>query len=277
MPWSEVITKDISSALRDLKNYLTKGPKKPIVAFPDYPSKKTTLWKMANHLGSRLTNKRLPDPACVIYFEDITHGSSDELKGKYGENLILNAACTDISKVHVDKIHLDIFGYNTFIDPSNYSGKAVMKSDTNALHDGKIIDCPVDLTTGSVYQVLIDNSYDEQYVMDLRVAVVGTEIVHAYKKFKKYAVRFTNDVSRSELHATASLFNEKEVSLILAFCTKMGLHFGELDILRNKADGRIYIIDVNKTPYGPPFGLAPESAKKAIVNLANAFYTSFLK
>jgi RimK-like ATP-grasp domain len=277
MPWSEVITKDISSALSDLKNYITKGPKKPIIAFPDYPSKKTTLWKIANHLGYRLTNKLLPQPARVIYFEDITHGSSDELKGKYGGNLILNAACTDISKVQVDKIHLDVFGYNTFIDPAKYSGKAVMKSDTNALHDGKIIECPVESTIGSVYQVLIDNSFDDQFVMDLRVAVVGSEIVHAYKKFKKYEVRFTNQVSYSELHATTSLFNEKEINLILTFCTKMGLHFGELDILRNKDDGRIYIIDVNKTPYGPPFGLPSESAKKAIDNLSNAFYNAFLK
>jgi hypothetical protein len=277
MPWTEVITKDISSAFLDLKNTLTKGSKKPIVAYPDFPSKKTTLWKIANQLGYRLSNKLLPNPKLIIYFEDITHGSSDDLLKNYAGQTILNAECTDISKIKVDEIHLQVFGYNTFLDPTTYSGKAVMKSDTNALHDGKIVECPVTATPGSVYQVLIDNSHDDQFVMDLRVAVIQDEIVHAYKKFKKYPVRFTNDVSYSELHPTQSLLSEAEINLILAFCAKMGVHFGELDILRNKSDNRIYIIDVNKTPYGPPFGLSSEDAKKALENLSRAFFNAFLK
>lgn len=32
----------------------------------------------------------------------------------------------------------------------------------------------------------------------------------------------------------------------------MGLDYGELDILRNNLDGRIYVVDVNKTLWGPP-------------------------
>lgn len=277
MPWTEVVMKDLSGFARDFKNQITRGKKKPIVAFPDYPSKKTTLLKIAGFLGHRLSNKPLKEPAVVLYFEDITHGSNVDVKRLYPHMHILNVNCTDISKVKVDAVHQEVFGYNTFIDPERYVGKAVMKSDTNALHDGRIIDCPTTRVAGSVCQVLIDNTWNDEFVMDLRVAVVGKKIVHAYKKFKKYAVRFTNEVSYSELHETASLFTEEEQEKILDFCSHMGLDFGELDILRNNSDNRIYIIDVNKTPYGPPFGLTPEHAVKAVENLSENFDAAFLK
>ena len=35
----------------------------------------------------------------------------------------------------------------------------------------------------------------------------------------------------------------------------MGIDYGELDILRDNNDGRIYIVDANNTPSGPPNGL----------------------
>lgn len=277
MPWTEVIIKDIADVFRSLKSSLSQGKTFTIVAHPDYPSKKTTLWKIAERSGFRLTNKPIQNPDVVIYFEDITHGSSDHLKLLYGSRRIINASLTDISKVHVDEVHRAVFGYNTFIDPTTYVGKAVMKSDTNALHDGKIIDCPTQLVPGSVYQVVIDNIADDSYVMDLRAVVIGKKLAHTYKKFKRHEVRFTNDVTYSELHNSADLFSPEEIEQILLFCARMGLDFGELDILRNKQDGKIYIIDVNKTPYGPPFGLSTQSAQQAISNIAEAFKENFLK
>ena len=37
---------------------------------------------------------------------------------------------------------------------------------------------------------------------------------------------------------------------ILAVCREMGLDYGELDVLRDREDGRLYILDVNDTPSG---------------------------
>jgi hypothetical protein len=31
----------------------------------------------------------------------------------------------------------------------------------------------------------------------------------------------------------------------------MGLDYGELDVLRDADDGRLYVVDVNTTPFGP--------------------------
>lgn len=273
--WIEVIGKDLKFALSDLKKWVSNGGKLPsILVFPDFPSKKTTIFKIANRLGYRITNKLISKPELVIYFEDQTFGKyASELKKSFPN--ALNIACTDISKNKVDAIHLEVFGYNTIIDPTKHLGKAVQKSDINALHDGKIIECPIDKKTeGSIYQILLDNVFDNEFVVDYRVPVIKGEIPFCYKKFKRMNVRFTNEVSNSEMVEADTVFDEREQNSIVAFAKAMHVDFCELDILRH-SDGRIFIIDVNKTPYGPPFGLS--ASKEAVDRLSMLFKKAFLK
>lgn len=272
--WMEVIGKDFKFALNDLLLYFKNGFQlKTILVYPDFPSKKTTIFKIARKLGYRLTNKISVSPAVVIYFEDQTFGKyADSLKLKFPN--ALNIHCRDISKKMVDRIHLEVFGYNTFIDPIRFSGKAVQKSDINALHDGKVVECPLDeAVEGSVYQILINNQVDDEFVVDYRVAVIGDSIPVCYKKYKRMNVRFTNDVSKSEIGNIDELFSKTEQQSIIQFAKKMNVDFCELDVLRH-SDGRIFIIDVNKTPYGPPFGLGEN--EMAVSLLSTEFENKFL-
>lgn len=273
--WLEVIGKDLKFALADLKKRLENGGGlKSIVVYPDFPSKKTTIFKIANKLGYRLTNKAISSPDLVIYFEDITHGNTSSIKNIY-KGKIINVECDDISKQKVDLVHKEVFGYNTFIDPTQYSGIAVQKSDTNALHDGQIVQCPLTKSKeGSVYQLLIDNQFNDELVVDLRVPVIGAEIPCVYKKYKKMEVRFTNEVSYSTLHETADVLSASEQEMILSFARAMKVEFCEFDVLRH-SDGRIFIIDVNKTPYGPPFRL--DKPDVALEKLVASFRRAFIK
>jgi len=271
MPLLEAIAKDVRFALSDFIHWIQNGFSLPvIVAFPDFPSKKTTLFKIAKLRKYRLTNKKVKNPKWIIYFEDTTYGNAENIAAAYQGRHIMNVRCTDISKRKVDKVHKEVFGYNTIIDPTTYMGIAVQKSDVNALHDGRVISCPTkDVLPGSVYQVLIDNEHDDTVVMDFRMPVVFGKIPFVYKKFKKKEVRFTNQVSWSEKYEHREFFTEVELSNIVKFAAAMGVDFCELDILRNRTDGRIYIIDVNKTPYGPPAGLPEQEAKEAIEQLSD--------
>ncbi|MEZ4798416.1 MAG: hypothetical protein R2809_01300 [Flavobacteriales bacterium] len=273
--WIEVIGKDLKFAFGDLKKWLSNGGKLPsILVYPDFPSKKTTIFKIANRLGYRITNKLISNPEVVLYFEDQTFGEHADYLRKRFPNA-LNLDCTDISKNKVDAIHLKVFGYNTIIDPKKYSGKAVQKSDINALHDGAIVDCPLDETKeGSIYQILLDNVFDDEYVVDFRVPVISGEIPLCYKKFKRMNVRFTNEVSRSEMVEVNSILSSDEQNSIIEFAKAMKVDFCELDILRH-SDGRIFIIDVNKTPYGPPFGL--QESDEAVSRLTSLFKKSFIE
>jgi hypothetical protein len=272
----EILGKDIKFCFKDFIKRLHHNGKLPvIVVSPDFPSKRTTIFKIADALNFRITNQIVKNPDLVIYFEDITHGSSSALSANYPNQLIINKNCIDISKKNVDQIHLEIFGYNTTIDPKTYSGVAVEKSDENALHDGRKVNCPINEPRESaIYQLLIDNDFDEQHVVDYRVPVIQFQIPLVYKKFKKKEVRFTNEVSFSELHDPLSIFSTEELTKIGEFAKTMAAEFCELDVLRH-SDGRIFVIDVNKTPYGPPAGL--KENKKAVELLTAAFQRSFLK
>jgi hypothetical protein len=55
----------------------------------------------------------------------------------------------------------------------------------------------------------------------------------------------------------------------------MGADFCEFDVLRDNHSKLIYIIDVNKTPYGPPNGLSSEETKKAVDLLTKSFVKAF--
>jgi hypothetical protein len=278
MPLTEKLMKDIGFAFSDFFSWAKQGGKLPVVvAYPFFPSKKTTLFKISRALGMRLTNTLQKQPLLVLYFEDATHGSSAFLRSHYPSVKILNEACTDISKKKVDAAHLQVFGYNTFVDPIDFTGIAVQKSDTNALHDGRLINCPLtDKDEGSVYQLLIDNTFSDTHVVDFRVPIIGSTIPVVYKKFKRMNVRFTNQVDYAELHEPDSVFTADEQALLIAFARAMGADFCELDVLRHAGDGKMYAIDVNKTPYGPPSGLPKESTKKAVVLLTTAFQKAFL-
>jgi hypothetical protein len=278
MPWSEAVLKDVQSLLKDSIAFVRNGFRLPvIVVHPDYPSKKTTIYKISRKLGYRITNKRLKKPKVVMWFHDTTYATSELLVQHYPNQPVINRNCTDISKKHVDLIHQQVFGYSTIIDPVSHSGQAVMKSDINALHDGEIIRCPLsEIRQGAIYQIVIDNEAENGEYLDYRVPVIRGEIPLVYSKFKRADVRFTNHVHRSELHKPEAIFSQQEMDAIRKMADTMGAEFCEFDVLRDNASGRIYVIDVNKTPYGPPSGLRKADSVRAISMLTESFRNTFL-
>lgn len=276
LSWFEVFGKEIKYFFKDIKKRWMNGGSLPtIVTFPDYPSKRTTIFKIADGLNYRLTNKLKSNASLYLFFHDDTFTQpSEEILNMKGD--VINISVTDISKKKVDEVHLKIFGYNTSIDPLTFHGMAVKKNNLNALHDGQIIQCPLtEVSADFVYQILIDNMESQGMVVDMRVPVMKGSIPLCYKKYKAHSVRFTNEVSSSSLHDPTELFSAEEIKQIEQFSLAFELDFGELDILRH-TDGRIFIIDVNKTPYGPPVGLSEEENKKAVSMLTTSFKKIFL-
>jgi hypothetical protein len=56
----------------------------------------------------------------------------------------------------------------------------------------------------------------------------------------------------------------------------MGLDYGELDVLRDLGDRRIYVVDVNPTPDGPPNHIGAADSEIALARMADAFNEVFL-
>lgn len=257
-----------------LPYYLIKGGGKlqVIVAYPHFPSKRSLIYKAAKHNGWWLTNKIPADfNGPFVLWEYVTVRPDYPELARYNP---VNAECRDIGKIAVDKVFAEVFGYTTRIDPLSFNGKAVRKNDINAKHDGAIIDCPIaSVEPGFIYQKLLDNTAADDMVEDLRVQIMGGKITGVFVKQRPINVRFTNDTSATQIVAAADVFSAAEIERIETFCAKFNLDLGELDIIRDKADQRIYIVDVNTTPQSPPGGLSSRQEAAAVQRTSNALMT----
>jgi hypothetical protein len=229
------------------------------------------IWAVARAAGAKLS-KDASQADVVMHFEDATYSPNDPpLRLKPGARLI-NYRCRDVSKTNVARACAAAFGSPLAVDPRNHVGPAVEKSEINAAHDGRIIQCPATPAPGRVYQRLIDNrGLDPNLVEDLRTCTVGGRPVCVFIKRRPVTKRFLNTNTDVELRAPEQVFSPDEVRQISAFSHEIGLDWGGVDVLRDRMDGRLYIVDANKTDMGPPITLNLPDKLLATRMLAKAF------
>jgi len=192
---------------------------------------------------------------------------------------VLNSRCNDISKNNVNDAFEEIFGYSLSVDPREYNGKCVMKLNWNALHKGRIIECPVgSIDDDFVYQKLVRNETGDGFVEDMRVPVFRNKTPFVYLKYRSVQDRFIDRVhtnTKAIIAEVGDRLSEDELNKIHRFGAKIGMDYGEVDVLRDGDDGRIYIVDANNTPSGPPSPISDSDAKIAVQRLSQAFEKTF--
>jgi hypothetical protein len=229
------------------------------------------VWAVSRAAGAELAK----DPSqadVVMQFEDATiTPNPPPPRLKDGVRLI-NFGCTDVSKSKVAKASETAFGYQLAVDPSTHVGPAVEKSEINAAHDGRIVQCPIQPAPGRVYQRVIDNrGLDPDLVEDLRTCTVGGKPVCVFIKRREVTKRFLNTNVDVTLKTPEEVFSPEERDQISAFARALKLEWGGVDVLRDRADGKLYIVDANKTDMGPPLGLNLPDKVRATRILAAAF------
>jgi len=271
--------KDLSHLFWSVRYLIRYGRVRWLVAYPHYPSRKSTLFRIAKHLGYQVTNRPKNKPEVLARFDYHTFKKDTPyLDQKAGEGYpVINYGSRDISKERVDDVHQEVFGYSTRVDPTQHDGLAVKKSNINGLHDGKIITCPIEKPEdGFIYQILIDNKTAEGFFEDIRVAVMGNQLPIAYLKYRKPEEQFGHK-SRARLTTVEQVLTPGEIALVKAYMKALEIEFAEIDILRDRMDSRIYIIDVNDTPHSARDNVSKEELKENIRILAEAFQQEFLK
>jgi glutathione synthase/RimK-type ligase-like ATP-grasp enzyme len=213
-----------------------------------------------------------------VYWEYLTFREEYHALEKLPSSIeVVNLYSRDISKVFVDEAFHQVFGYSTIIDPKTYFGKIVQKSDVNAAHDGAILEGPIqDTKEGSIYQVLIDNSYGENLVLDIRVPVVGKTLDFVYLKYRDISERFKNTTVKTEKKPIREVLSDEEIDLLDQFAETIELDFGEFDVLRDNDSKKIYVVDVNNTPQGPPASTPKQDGKEAILTIAHQLESAYL-
>lgn len=222
-----------------------------------------------------------------INFQDITFSAVDlqaymtaaYARAKHPEPRVrINYMLDDISKHRVGRQFADSFGYELNVDPRRFEGLAVRKSNLNGAHDGAIVRCPIrpdEFSEKMSYTVLVDNT-EGSHVLDLRLPIIKHATDFCYLKRRPVSDRFSNTNDFVTIEKSADLFSSAELDLIEKFCRGMRLDYGELDCARDQLTQRLYILDVSKTPAGPPNGLPKDGQRYAIEEMAYVFCRNFI-
>lgn len=278
IPWTTAFAKDavkiasfigVVQGVRAARVLRGREPRARISFFPNKPRSYYAIWPVCQLADVKIVD----DPAEAdlhFYFEDREFRTAP-LRAPSNKPAF-NIRCHDIRKSVVARVFEETFGYSLSIDPLTHQGRAVEKSELNGKHDGVIIDCPIAAPReGRVYQRLVENTFDGVEYVDIRTPVVGGRVPFVYLKRRMQTLRFSNDNHRVDLAPAEAFLSVAEREKIAAFTAAMGLDFGGLDVLRNRDDGRIYVVDANKTDMGPPSALSGDDKLRAMRGLAEAF------
>ena len=278
MPLPKRLLEDVVFKIRYIVLYFRNKRKiKTFLFYPQYPSKRSVLHKIAGLMNYNRTNNPHLKFDYVINWQDTTFRKDIPYLLELNNKLhVINLHCNNISKKYIDSVFKAVFGYCTEIDPRIFKGKCVKKNNINALHDGQIIECPVNNPDENyIYQKLINNIYDDNLVQDLRTPVINGNIPVVYLKRRPIPGRFAREKTTSRIGNPDEIYSAEEKANIKKFCEKLNLEYGDMDILRDNDDGRIYIVDVNNTPHGPS-QLTKKEKKYALEVLAGEFKKAFM-
>jgi hypothetical protein len=229
----------------------------------------TVLLKLCAELGWSIKDGRASKNGLRLFWPSWETPDAQSYPG------LINGRCININKSLVAQNFDAIFGYSYTVDPRNPGGVYIRKSDLNARHDGEIYTCSTEPEPGFVYQRLINNECQYGMVEDIRLIFMRHVLPFCYLKKRSKATRFSNTNASASIEKTSSLISEAEAGLVSRLCNVMGLDYGELDCLRDRDDGRLYVVDINRTPAGPPNGLSKKEQKAAIRDMALAFQEAF--
>lgn len=221
---------------------------KVALLYPDKPEKWHALYTILHMLGYKITSDVNAKADIIIAFEDITFRKEDLVLARLRkERKVINIDCFDISKEKVERVFKEVFGYESNVNPKTYTDRYIRKSNLNGKHDGKVYNFPTEPEDGYIYQKVINNEDSNNMILDLRVFIINGEIPFVVKRYRAIDNRF-NNIKKATLVKTEDVLNQDEISKILLFCKKFGMDYGELDVLRDIDDRRIYIVDTNNTP-----------------------------
>lgn len=255
-------------------------PSIKVLFYPEFPPLESISFKLCAINGYEMTST--PDKPFDVAFKrvDATYSEPallNPIRAKchtQGAGYVVNEESHNISKDYLNKVFERVFGYSIAVDPRTYQGMAVLKSNRNALHDGRVVGCPIrrdEIPSDVVCQKLVDNEEPGGRVVDHRVPVYGGRIPLVYLKYRPIKERFANRNAEVCIVEPDSVFSMEEQNRILAFAQEMGIDYGEFDVLRDKSDGLIYVVDANNTPWGPPNGLSRPDYCTSLLRLAEAF------
>jgi len=270
----------------DESSYLEKKKLAPIKVYiyGNYPHfEKSTAYFMLRKAGVKFSNN-YDDNHNLAWFWDsriLLDKQSKKLK-EYSKHLrMINLFLIDTSKDFVARTMQDYFGYTFKINPKTYDGYCVAKHNGNGTKSCFFLKCPIDADEvfhDHCYQKIINFSSktDSSTLYEIRVPIFKNCIPFIFFKTRNKGLRFTSKNRTMEIAPALKHLSSNECQKILSYCRRVGMEYGEIDILRSDIDGKIYIIDINNTPWWPPNKLKDIDRNIALNMMWNSWLRAFL-
>ena len=247
-----------------------------VLCYPEMPYIFHTINQICKLKGYTLTNKK-QKANVVMFFQDDTFRKPDGyLQTLAKKQKVINYLSRDISKHAVEKAHKKVFGYGMEVNPLTYKGTYIRKGNANSFHVGKILHAPEKPKKGYVYQKLIDGEVNG-VLYEIRLHIVGNTITSAYLKHRSSKDRFESNTLSATCVNPLEVISKKEYTQVLRFCREMHIDYAELDALRDAKSKKLYVIDANNTPGGPPDNLPVKDFMRALRLQTAQFEKTFVK
>jgi len=259
---------------------------KTILFYPDPMMKGMLWWYVCNELGLNMINTQNINQSfdLAVYWK-IARGRltipDEKILSLSKEMRVINIDCTSVLKGLVDKTWGDVSGNSITINPQEYNGEYVRKSQLNwkshtgEVHDGKVFNTPMKVDPNYVYQKFIQNHTDHGYLI-YRMTMVNKK--PAVLLVKHCKLMFKGGFVKTELfhdEKMRAFFTEDELKHINLFNIKMGIDFASVDFLRDKNTGILYAIDVNEKAAMDAALVLPDKGKGFLRILAQHFKNEF--
>jgi hypothetical protein len=154
----------------------------------------------------------------------------------------------DVGKRRLGAAFERAFGRALAVDPVQHRGFAFEKSDENATHDGRVVECPCDPVQGMVYQRLVVPAEPVGDQHQWRIVIMGGLATLAIEWILAPELRFTNQTRTRRPHAVRAVCSDAEIEAIERLALELHLEYAELDLLRDEQGGA-WIVDANPTPH----------------------------
>jgi len=271
----------------DQQSYLENKKLNPIKIFiyGNYPHfEKATAYFMLRKANVEFSNQYKPDYYDIGWFWDsrITLDKRSKKCREQSEKIkFINLFLMDTSKDFVAKSMEKYFGYSFKIDPKTYNGYCIAKHNGNGTKSCFFLKCPIDadeIFHDHCYQKIINyvSENDPHILYEIRIPIFKNIIPFSFFKTRNKGLRFTSKNKSMNIVPATYKLSHDECQQILSYCHSIGLEYGELDILRCEETGKIYIIDVNNTPWWPPNKLGDIERNISLNMMWNAFLEAFM-
>ena len=269
----------------DEASYLQKKNTQPlkIYIYGNYPHfEKATAYFMLRKAGANFVNK-FEKNADIGWFWDSQiklDKKTDKMYDFTKDLRFLNFFLVNTSKEFVARSMEEHFGYTFKINPRTFNGYCIAKHNGNGTKSCFFLKCPIhadEVFHDHCYQKIINytSKSDSSTLYEIRVPIFKNIIPFTFFKTRNKGLRFTSKNRSMDIVPATAHLSEQECQDIIMYCRRIGLEYGEIDILRSDEDGKIYIIDVNNTPWWPPNKLGDIDRNIALNMMWNAFIQGF--